>query len=338
MERVNCALCNSNSQRDLIVTQDEDKNPITIVECKRCGLAYINPRYEPSEIEDFYDEEYHIFNDVVQVRQILYALEAIKEIIPLKSKGKLLDIGSAKGIFPLVAQKYGFDVSGLEISKFAADFSKKAFGIHTISGTVEDADLPNEHYDIITMFDVIEHFREPKNTMSLIKSALKDDGILVVDTPNIESIYSRFRGKDWGGLGKYHLYYYTPKTLLKLLKSTGFSPIITKSHKIDAISFDAIWRWGVADYRIYWKLEQKFILSKLMSHINAPVKRMFEEEKYSQIKEIANTQIENAQKRRSIVLKLQKIINGPSNAVLERMFAGDAIRVFARKELSSKRI
>jgi 2-polyprenyl-3-methyl-5-hydroxy-6-metoxy-1,4-benzoquinol methylase len=332
MERVNCAICNKNSTRELLVAKDEDKNTITIVECNECKLAYINPRYEPSEIRDFYDDDYHIFNDAIQVRQISYALEAIKDINRFKSKGNLLDIGSAKGIFPLVAQKNGFDVTGLEISKFASDFSKKAFGIPTISGTVEEADLPKNYYDIITMFDVIEHFRKPKNSMAIIRTALKEDGILVVDTPNINSIYSKFRGTNWGGLGKYHLYYYTHKSLNKLLKDTGFKPIFLKSHKIDVLSFDALWRWGVADYRVYWKLEQVFILSKLMGDTNAPVKKMYEEGLYTQIKDVAKRQIESAQNRQSVVLKLQQLINSPINAILGKMFAGDAIRVFARKK------
>ena len=153
MEKVKCALCQKNSAEELLKTKDEDNEIITIVKCKSCQLAYINPRYEPKEIKDFYDDDYHIFDDTQQLRQILYALEAIEDIRRFKTNGNLLDIGSAKGIFPLVAKRYGFKVKGLEISKFAAEFSNKALGIDTIVGTVEEADLAKKHFDVINSYD-----------------------------------------------------------------------------------------------------------------------------------------------------------------------------------------
>jgi 2-polyprenyl-3-methyl-5-hydroxy-6-metoxy-1,4-benzoquinol methylase len=316
----------------MFTIKGESNASFDVVKCKNCTMAYMNPRFETEKIKEFYDKEYFAFQDIKNVRQIIYAQEAVNDIKRFKNKGNLLDIGSAKGLFLMVAKNQGFNVQGLEISEYATNFTKNVFGIEIMKGTAEEESFPEKQFDIITLFDVIEHFREPKRTLIKIKAALKDDGLLVIDTPNIESIYSKFRGKNWGGYGKFHLYYFSKTTLVKLLRDVGLKPIFSKSHKSDLLSMDALWRWGFADYRISSKLEDKFTLSKISPEVNAPIKNLYKNEKYEAVKKILYTQMKNVQNRHSVVMKMQKVLNFPLNCLFNKMFRGDAIRVIAQKK------
>jgi 2-polyprenyl-3-methyl-5-hydroxy-6-metoxy-1,4-benzoquinol methylase len=332
MEKVSCFLCGSDNASKIFRIDVDKEAPFDLVKCKKCQMTYMNPRFNENEIKDFYGKDYFIFDDIKNIRQLIYAQNTISDIKRFKNKGKLLDIGSAKGLFLLVAKKHGFNVEGLEISEYAANFTKDVFGIETKIGRVENVDLPENEFDIITMFDVIEHFQNPKESLKKIKSALKDDGILVIDTPNIESIYSRFRGSDWGGFGKFHLHYFSKATLTRLLWDVGFNPILVTSRKINTMSLDALWRWGITKYRIYIKLENKLILSKLSREIHAPVKKLYEEKKYNEIRKIIERQLGNIQSGKSVVMRMQNILNYPVNGLLDRMIAGDALRVIAKKK------
>jgi 2-polyprenyl-3-methyl-5-hydroxy-6-metoxy-1,4-benzoquinol methylase len=332
MEKVSCFLCQNPNAVAFHKIDTDKEAPFDVVICQNCKMAYMNPRFDEKQMKDFYDKDYFIFQDTKNIRQLMYAKDAISDIKRFKKNGYLLDIGSAKGLFLLVAKKQGFSVQGLEISEYAADFTNNVFGIDTINGTVEGTKLPKNRFDIITMFDVIEHFRDPKKSLEKIRTAMKSDGLLVVDTPNIEGIYSKFRGKYWGAYSKFHLQYFSKITLTKLLSDAGFKPIFTTSHKIDVLSFDALWRWGLVKYGISVRNEDRFIMSKISPETNAPVKRLYEQKKYGKIKKIFEKQVKNVQIGQSVVMKMQRTLNRPVNRFLNRMMAGDALRIIAQKK------
>lgn len=331
MERVLCNICEKDLSRILFKIKDQNIAAFNIVECQNCGLVYMNPRFSPLEIEAFYDEDYFVFEDIQQMRQIVYAKEAIKDIIKFKQKGELLDVGSAKGLFLLIARKHGFAVHGLEISKYAADFTQEAFDIQTSIGTLENVDLKGKQYDVITMFDVIEHFQNPMRSMLKIRKALKDNGILIVDTPNIESMYSKLKSTNWQGYGRFHLYYFSHDTLIRLLRKAGFEPLSVTSPKHDVISFDALWRWGLISYKAYTRLEQIFILSKLAPNIGIPIKSMYDNKRYEEINDVVDKQITEVLRRRSVIKELFRWLNSPFDGFLDRRHSGDALRVIAQK-------
>ncbi len=330
MQKILCNICKGSFSEDLYKIRDYEGIEFNIVRCQRCELVYINPRFEPSEIRDFYGEDYFIFEDIKHVRQIKYAVEALKDINRFKKGGRLLDIGSAKGTFLFVARKCGFEVYGLEISKFAAEFTHKVFDIETKIGTLEVANYPENHFDVVTMFDVIEHVQDPLNTMLEVNKSLKENGIVILETPNVESLYSKFRGKAWPGYGKFHLYNFSYNTLIRLLKEAGFEIISQNSLKANIFSFDGLWRWGILTYRAYTRLEQIFILSKICSDIDAPIKKMYERGELDELLDVVEKQVSEVLFRRSAVNKLLKCVNYPFNRFLGKRFGGDALRIIAK--------
>ncbi|MDR3477418.1 MAG: class I SAM-dependent methyltransferase [Gammaproteobacteria bacterium] len=96
---------------------------------------------------------------------------------------KLLEIGSAHGGFTSLLQNTGFDASGLELSPFIAEFAHKTFDIPMYVGPIEEQAIPDGSLDIIILMDVLEHLPDPVVTVRKCLSLLKQDGILVIQTP-----------------------------------------------------------------------------------------------------------------------------------------------------------
>jgi len=231
---VNCNLCGSNDGH-LLVVEDGFK----FVKCMNCGLIYENPRPTPDELNKHYEEEY--LNPEIKVggvdnityvqtnRGALYRreLEYIARIFP---KGKLLDVGSGFGIFLRIAKEYGFDVMGVEPSKRDPNLAMSKYGLKIFTGTLEEADFPDEHFDVVTMFDVLEHVDDPGQVLKEIHRILRKGGLLYLQVPNGGYLYPKYRffrkiGIKRGYFDPKHLTYFSPKTIKAMCEKNGFFDI-----------------------------------------------------------------------------------------------------------------
>jgi 2-polyprenyl-3-methyl-5-hydroxy-6-metoxy-1,4-benzoquinol methylase len=221
-----------------------------VVECSGCGLLFLDMS-EDVNVTSLYSsnyylerEEYYFKNSIIDpvyghenpnIRDFREGLELIETY--RKPPGRLLDIGCAMGVFLAIAKERGWKVFGVDVSDYATKFAKERFGINCFTGDIRDARLPDKHFNVITLWDTIEHFENPLEELKEIRRILTDDGIILFDTPNVESIMRILA--DWaykitGGIFKYpikklyhqfHLFYFSPKTLHMLLNKTGFEII-----------------------------------------------------------------------------------------------------------------
>lgn len=241
LEYINCNLCgkddyiikyhgistttgNKYSASSSTIIQDQ------IVECKHCGLIYVNPRPDPSEIIS----EYTKGTDLDYVSQEEGRIRTFKECLRFlekyAKKGRILDIGCAAGFFLSVAKEADWDTYGVEPNKWMVEYGNKKFGLHMQAGTLETIKFPEEYFDVITMWDVLEHLPNPKQTLLEVNRILKKDGLLVVNYPNVDSLLARIFGRRWWFYLSVHLFYFTHKTINKMLEKTGFKQILTKRH------------------------------------------------------------------------------------------------------------
>ncbi len=200
------------------VTEDQ------VVKCKNCGLIYINPRLKPGKIISGYSEAV----DEVYVSQSEGRMQSFRHVVDkitkeFGRKGKFLDVGCAAGFLLAAAKEKGWDVHGVEPSKWLGSYGSKRFGIDIDAGTLEEQKYAAKSFDVVCMFDVLEHVPDPAATLLECKRILKDDGMLVVNYPNIGSLWARAAGKKWWFLLSVHLTYFTPKTIKKMLEKTGFA-------------------------------------------------------------------------------------------------------------------
>jgi predicted SAM-dependent methyltransferase len=195
-----------------------------IVQCNHCDLVYANPQWAPDELVAAYtaveDETY------VQEREGR-ELTFEKHLITLEkftgqANGRsLLDVGAYIGVFVEIAQTHGWQAEGIEPSSWAvAKARERNLPIH--QGTLKKLVLANRKFDVVTMWDVIEHLTDPISELKRSYQLLKPGGWLAIHTMDIDSLIARLMGRRWPWLMDMHLYYFSQKTLSEMIQKCGF--------------------------------------------------------------------------------------------------------------------
>ncbi len=241
LEYTDCNLCHSNDYAIIYKSGHSDNGGMvpqrylcteinkgdfgTVVQCRQCGLMYNNPRLKPQVAKELYVNSADPLYVKEQKQRIESFRRTARECEKIKSGGNLLDIGSFYGFFLEAASKEKWQRYGVELSKNAIFYTRKHFGIDVFEGDLFAAHYPDRHFDLVTMWDVIEHLHNPKETLLEINRVLKDDGLLALVTPNINSFMARIFKDQWWFLVPSHIYYFTPRTIGKMLNEAGFKMI-----------------------------------------------------------------------------------------------------------------
>jgi SAM-dependent methyltransferase len=200
-----------------------------VVQCRACSLVYVNPQIRPDLILSGYAEAEDPLFVAQNDARILAFEKTLRTILRrqgLSGQGKrMLDVGCASGACLVAARQLGFDVVGVEPSVWMAAFGRRTFGLDIRDGILEPGMFPPASFDVVTLWDVLEHIPRPHETLLLIRSLLKPGGLLVVNYPDIASIVARLLGRRWPFWLSVHLLYYTPKTIAAQLERAGFSPL-----------------------------------------------------------------------------------------------------------------
>jgi SAM-dependent methyltransferase len=196
-----------------------------IVSCRACGLVYANPRDEGLVrlYEQVVDDEY-LESWEERARTFRRHLKTLQRY----GKGRLLDIGCYAGVFLDEAKKTGYDIMGIEPSRWAAEFAAKKTGAEVLHGSWDSASLPENSFDVATMWDVIEHLEDPSACLGQVRRWLKTGGIVAITTHDIGSLFARAMGRRYPWLMRFHLYHFTPKTLSAMLVKNGLEPVSLK--------------------------------------------------------------------------------------------------------------
>jgi len=241
MEFVNCILCGLD--RTQVLFKKEDKFHITedefqVVQCQICGLLYINPRPSQEEIGKFYPETYS-WKETLEADSFLakwirrlekgyrYHLlkDEVSKVVKItgRSSGKVLDIGCGTGDRLDVFKSRGFETFGVETSD-SANYAKDHLKLNVIKGDLFSANWPDRFFDIVTLYNVLEHIHNPIQVCNEIHRILKEDGFLVIQVPNKDSFQCKLFSKRWAAFDvPRDLYYFGLETLRSLLKKAGFN-------------------------------------------------------------------------------------------------------------------
>jgi len=198
-----------------------------IVHCQSCGLVYVNPRPNSSDVLGDYGEvidELYVLEREGRVLTFRRHLRPLERIVGPPNGKRLLDVGCHIGVFVDVAQQRGWDAWGVEPSRWATE-QARAQGLRVVNGTLATSGLEDASFDVITMWDVIEHASDPQAELRQVHRLLKQDGVVVLHTIDIESPFARIMGHRWPWLMEMHLYYFSPRTLRRMLEEVGFEVI-----------------------------------------------------------------------------------------------------------------
>jgi len=196
-------------------------------ECKSCGLVYLNPRVCSSIILAGYEaaEDLTFFSqNALRIRTFSRYIKMIDGRLRLLERGKrdLLDVGCAGGAFVKAAADLGFRPTGIEPSRWLVARAREAYGLDIRAGVLESFTFPEKAFDVITLWDVIEHLTDPRRVIVNAHALLRDEGVIVINYPDYASLAHRLLGPKWPFLLSVHLTYFTRKTITEFLDRCGF--------------------------------------------------------------------------------------------------------------------
>src|SRR3990172_10056094 len=202
-----CNLCGTSSfdvffkgvvgGKSVFSATSQEYNGEQIVCCNRCGLVYTRSIPPATLLEREYsrhDETAYLESQKERSRSFARSLLEIKKYMP---SGKLLDVGSAAGLFLNEAKKVGFEVLGVEPNKYFSNYAHKTFSLKVYQKTFDKFDIPERSIDIVTFWDVLEHLPNPLAALRKTHRILARGGVAVINYPDINSLPARLLGRHW---------------------------------------------------------------------------------------------------------------------------------------------
>jgi len=223
-----CALCGSGHARPVLVDAGQP-----VVRCATCGFIYCDPIPDPGELADYYDASYRDWERweaTFRHDRSLVFQHGLTRIRQFQPTGRLLDVGCSLGFFLEAARQVGYAVAGVDVSVSAARFARERLGLEVHPVTLREARLPGGAFDVVTLWDVLEHVPDPMGELMAIHRLLRGGGLLVVRLPNVDFHLPKTRlvralcpGRVIGLDARNHLNHFSPRTLRFALARAGFS-------------------------------------------------------------------------------------------------------------------
>ena len=221
-----CDLCGSIDPQPILESPRLDG---PLVRCRTCGLYYVGERRSglvfgsgssAEVVERVRDANRNLRNLALDEEHRLAGLNAksrLQLIRQYRPSGKLLEVGCARGDFLRVAREY-FTAFGVEPNPELADEAIRIAPVH--KGMIDSE--PGSYYDVAVSFHVIEHTPSPKNFLAAISQRLRPRGLVVLETPDIESVPFQVLRSRWRQFIPEHYYFFAKPTMEKLLQDGGF--------------------------------------------------------------------------------------------------------------------
>ena len=220
-----CNLCGDTCWETLEQTGD-----IRVVRCA-CGLVFVTPQPFRAALEQRYDAAYYQpWAAQAHPRAALWRRRLDRIARLAAPPGHLLDVGCGTGEFLGFARESGWEVTGTELSPYAADATGAA-GLPVFAGEVWEAGFPPARFDVVTCWHVIEHVSDPRRVVAELFRVLRPGGYCLLATPNLDdrifrAAYALARGRRARLYEteerEVHLYFFSARTLGELAKSAGF--------------------------------------------------------------------------------------------------------------------
>jgi 2-polyprenyl-3-methyl-5-hydroxy-6-metoxy-1,4-benzoquinol methylase len=196
--------------------------------CASCDIFLLNPPPPAHVGREYFASAYagaqakNIYYDpAFKERTSRLRLEMLSE--HARGGRRLLDVGCGKGQFVRVAREEGWDAWGVELDEGACAYAHRELGLNTVlHGSLGHPDLSGR-FDVITLWDVIEHVDDPVGILTDVARHLSDNGVVAIRTANIRSwTFDRHRSR-WWAFGSDHRFYFSPQSLAAAMRAAGLT-------------------------------------------------------------------------------------------------------------------
>jgi SAM-dependent methyltransferase len=217
------------------------KEPFRVLRCAACGLSWLNPFPTQNEYQKLYeDSSYFVKSDEFEsydvtvsrrLHHFMCRISRIKALLP-GERLYLLDVGSATGAFVAKCRDNGINAIGLDISPYAVEKAIENYGPGFYQGELLDIppQLQNLKFNVVHLNHTFEHFLDPVSNLTKIRDLLQDHGVLIIEVPyqfdniieKLRTITRREKPVQFEPFSLHHPFFYTPKSLCRLVKQYGF--------------------------------------------------------------------------------------------------------------------
>lgn len=239
LEDVSCPLGCPRDNEIVITGRDllhDLPGEFTVVKCRACGLMRTTPRPTPETIGFYYPDDYgpYLGTQVWQVEHTSRIRALLKPLVkrvfnfntqrlPSLAPGRMLEVGCASGAFLHRMASQGWQVQGIEPSEKAAQAAAQ-LGYRVHAGPLETAPPPDEPFDLIVGWMVLEHLHDPIGGLQKLREWAKPGAWLVLSIPNAKSLEFRLFKEKWYALQvPTHLHHFTPETIRQVLQASGWA-------------------------------------------------------------------------------------------------------------------
>lgn len=229
----NCPVCGCDRfVKGHIVIKYGKNEEFGFSECDVCSAVFLSKRIEESEISLAYADNYEPYSDKASLlKELFWWWRDGREARYIKSHKPdakcLLEIGSSWGRYLLsMKEKLGLEVVGIEIGEEAAKVGQAKYGLDIRFGVLDSQNFSDDKFDVVVMNHVLEHLYCPKQTLVKVFNMMVSRGLLLIKTPNTESLERRIFGRHWGPYDvPRHISLFSEKTMKAVLTDCGFKDI-----------------------------------------------------------------------------------------------------------------
>lgn len=263
LTHVACCVCGAEDAAPIGVGEDFEyhtsPDSFLAMQCRRCGLVYVDPRPASTELERIYPSTYHAFNFsaerygfVYRVRRRLEGRRAMQWCKGLPPDARILDVGCGDGFHLRLLRDFGpptWTLEGVDASPRAVDAARAA-GLTVHLGTIEALELPTARYDAVVLIATIEHVDDPPGVLRAVRRVLKPGGRIIIVTDNTDTLdFKLFRGRHWGGYHfPRHFNLFNRATLTRLANTAGL-----EVDSVHTVVSPVNWVYSIRNTLVDWR-------------------------------------------------------------------------------------
>ena len=233
-----CPICKS-SKRNLKFVKDLDGITSYIYKCSKCNLVYNGIKLKNRNSKVLNAKFSEGKKDIVNFKRWerlqnnkLSKIEKFLKKTPKKDHLKVLEVGCGLGALLSAAKKRGWQEYGIEPFVKSYKLAKKK-KLNVVNKLLKDTKYPPNYFDLIIALEVIEHFDNPLEEFKQMKRVLNEEGVIVVQTVNVDSIKFKIKKSKSRYIYYDHLCYYSPKTMKNILDKLGMKIVKSLPDEID---------------------------------------------------------------------------------------------------------